>query len=107
MVFARIGRRRCGFLANWFGDSFESEGVMPCPRDEQGRVSDAAAKETRDRGARSVPPPAGSDHRPVPCAGKAFAHDRLAVFGDAVWVSVFGWPWLPAVADAADGRLGP
>ena len=51
MVFAGIERRRCGFLANRFCDSFESEAVIPCPRDDRGRVSDAAAGATRDRGA--------------------------------------------------------
>ena len=35
-----------------------------------------------------------------------FARDRLAVFGGAVRIGLFGWPRLPAVADAADGRLG-
>src|SRR5580693_1545693 len=39
MVFAGIGRRRCGFLANCFCDSFESEAVIPCPRDDRGRVT--------------------------------------------------------------------
>lgn len=32
--------------------------------------------------------------------------DRLAIFGGAVRIGLFGWPRLPAVADAADGRLG-
>ena len=27
-------------------------------------------------------------------------------FGGAVRIGLFGWPRLPAVADAADGRLG-
>src|ERR1700739_4239000 len=36
MVFAGIGRRRCGFLANCFCDSSESEAVIPCPRDDEG-----------------------------------------------------------------------
>ena len=40
------------------------------------------------------------------CTGEAFARDRLAVFGGAVRIGLFGWPRLPAVADAADGRLG-
>src|SRR6476661_6045550 len=39
MVFAGIGRQRCGFLANCFCDSFESEAVIPCPRDDRGRVT--------------------------------------------------------------------
>ena len=34
------------------------------------------------------------------------SRDRLAVFGGAVRIGLFGWPRLPAVADAADGRLG-
>ena len=49
MVFAGIGWRRCDFLANCFCDSFEAEAVIPCPRDDRGRVSDAAAGATRDR----------------------------------------------------------
>ena len=27
-------------------------------------------------------------------------------FGGAVRIGLFGWPRLPAIADAADGRLG-
>ena len=49
MVFAGIGWRRCDFLANCFCNSFEAEAVIPCPRDDRGRVSDAAAGATRDR----------------------------------------------------------
>ena len=41
------------------------------------------------------------DHAPV-----KLSRDRLAVFGGAVRIGLFGWPRLPAVADAADGRLG-
>ena len=37
---------------------------------------------------------------------KLFARNRLAVFGGAVRIGLFGWPRLPALADAADGRLG-
>ena len=43
---------------------------------------------------------------PDACTGEAFARNRLAVFGGAVRIGLFGWPRLPAVADAADGRLG-
>ena len=43
MVFAGIGRQRCGFLANCFCNSFESDAVILCSRDDRGRVSDAAA----------------------------------------------------------------
>ena len=47
MFFAGIGWRRCGFLANCFCDSFESEAVIPCPGDDLLRsVSDAAAGAT-------------------------------------------------------------
>jgi hypothetical protein len=46
MFFAGIGRRRYGFLANCFCDSFESEAVIPRLEMIGGRVSDAAAGAT-------------------------------------------------------------
>jgi hypothetical protein len=39
-------------------------------------------------------------------AGEAFARDRLALFGGAVRIGLFGWPPAARVADAAYGRLG-
>ena len=60
-------------------------------------------RERRETGEQDLFRSRRSDHRSDACAGEAFARDRLAVFGSTVWIGLFGWPRLPALADAATG----
>jgi len=79
------------FSQNCFGNSFESEAVIPCPRDDRGRVSGSAAGRQatgeRDLFRSQLDRIIDLTHALV-----KLSRAIVAVFGGAVRIGLFRWP---------------